>query len=173
MGILHGYSPYFLPWIMQVRWLIWTIDVRVCDVVTGFWGWLFWRVTYQVRMAEKMMCAGCMILLEPAHDKIYKMACTPSNDSGQPGHPPSLIRVFAVRMMNDRVLSYPLSAQPRLWSDWADAQADLCLRLAHMPFCRFCRALVWWVGWHSMMSVVRKPPFYILLVSQYSDHKDW
>ena len=24
--------------------------------------------------------------------------CAPSEDSGQPGHPPSLIRVFAVRM---------------------------------------------------------------------------
>ena len=24
------------------------------------------------------------------------------------------------------------------WSDWADAQADLSLRWAHMPFCWFC-----------------------------------
>ena len=29
------------------------------------------------------------------------------------------------------VLSYPLSAQRRLWSDWADAQADLSLRWVH------------------------------------------
>ena len=28
--------------------------------------------------------------------------------------------------------------QRRLWSDWADAQADLSLRWAHMPFCWFC-----------------------------------
>ena len=34
---------------------------------------------------------------EPAHDKTYKMACAHSEDSDQPGHPPSLIRVFAVR----------------------------------------------------------------------------
>ena len=59
------------------------------------------------------------------------MACTPSEDSDQPGHPPSLIRVFAVRMKKARVLSYPLSAQWRLWSDWAEAQADLSLRWAH------------------------------------------
>ena len=32
----------------------------------------------------------------------------------------------------------PLSAQRRLWSDWADAQADLSLCWAHMPFCWFC-----------------------------------
>ena len=31
---------------------------------------------------------------------------------------PSLIRVFAVRMKKAWVLSYPLSAQWRLWSDW-------------------------------------------------------
>ena len=39
---------------------------------------------------------------------------TPSEDSNQPGHPPSLIRVFAVRMKKAWVLSYPLSAQRRL-----------------------------------------------------------
>ena len=53
-------------------------------------------------------------------------------------HPPSLIKVFAVRMKNAWVLSYLLSAQRWLWSDWADAQADLSLRWAHMPFCWFC-----------------------------------
>ena len=30
-------------------------------------------------------------LFEPAHDKTNKMACAPSEDSDQPGHPPSLI----------------------------------------------------------------------------------
>ena len=34
---------------------------------------------------------------EPAHDKTNKMACAPSEDSDQPGHPPSLIRIFAMR----------------------------------------------------------------------------
>ena len=57
--------------------------------------------------------------------------CAPSEDSDQPGHPPSLIRVFAVRMKKAWVLSYPLSAQRRLWLDWADAQVDLSLRWAH------------------------------------------
>ena len=35
--------------------------------------------------------------IEPVHDKTNKMACVPSEDSGQPG-PPSLIRVCSVRM---------------------------------------------------------------------------
>ena len=32
---------------------------------------------------------------EPHRDKTNKMACVPNEDSDQPGHPPSLIRVFA------------------------------------------------------------------------------
>ena len=52
-------------------------------------------------------------LYEPPHDKTNKVACSPSEDSDQPGHPPSLIRVFAVRMKKPWALSYPLSAQRR------------------------------------------------------------
>ena len=57
--------------------------------------------------------------------------CAPSEDSDQRGHPPSLIRVFDVCKKKARVLSCPLSAQRRLWTDWANAQADLSLRCAH------------------------------------------
>ena len=35
---------------------------------------------------------------EPGHDKTNKMTFARSENSDQPGHPPSLIRVFAVRM---------------------------------------------------------------------------
>ena len=57
--------------------------------------------------------------------------CAPSEDSDQPGHSPSLIRVFAVRLKEAWILSYPLSTQRKLWTDWADAQADLSLPWAH------------------------------------------
>ena len=53
-------------------------------------------------------------IIDPPHDKTNKMACAPSETSDQPGHSPSLIRVFAVRMKKECVLSYPLSAQQRL-----------------------------------------------------------
>ena len=36
---------------------------------------------------------------EPPCDKTSKMVCEPNEDSDQPGYPPSLIRVFAVRSM--------------------------------------------------------------------------
>ena len=54
------------------------------------------------------------------------MTSSLSEDSDQLGHLPSLIRVFAVRMKKAWVLSYPLSAQRRLWSVWADAWNLVC-----------------------------------------------
>ena len=61
--------------------------------------------------------------------KTNKTIYEPSEDSDQPGHP-----LFAIRMKKAWVLSYPLSAQQRLWSDWA----DLSLLWVHMPFRWFC-----------------------------------
>ena len=71
---------------------------------------------------------------EPPDDKTNKMTFVPSEDSDQPGHPPSL--VFAVRMEKHWVFSYPLSAQRRLirlggcpgWSEsFSHAQAHFFL----------------------------------------------
>ena len=41
------------------------------------------------------------------------------------------------RLRSAWILSYPLNAQRRLWSDWANAQADLSLRWAHSHFVGF------------------------------------
>ena len=74
---------------------------------------------------------------EPPSDKTNKIICAPSKGSDQPEHLPSLISVFAVRMKKAWVFSYPLCAQQRLWSDWADPPADLSLDWAQ-SFCWFC-----------------------------------
>ena len=66
-----------------------------------------------------MLLLKCWCWYEPQHDKTNERICAPSKDSDQPGHPPILIRVFAVRMNKPWALSYPLSAQRKLWSDWA------------------------------------------------------
>ena len=89
---------------------------------------------------------------ERPHDKTNKMAYAPSEDTDQPGHLPSLIKVLAVCMKKAWVLSYPLSAQRRLWSDWADAQADLSLRRAHSHFVGFVMRRLIWLAYlrHSM-----------------------
>ena len=81
--------------------------------------------------------AGIYFIIWAASWQNQLSDCAPSEDSDQPRNPPSLIRVFAVRMKNAWVLSFPLSAQRRLWSDWADAQADLSLRWTHTHFVGF------------------------------------
>ena len=89
--------------------------------------------------------------------------CAPSEDSDQPGHPPSLIRVFAVRTNSAWVLSYPLSAQRRLirlggCPGWSEAS------LGAQSFCWFCHgrlkcqgvfALVEWLAFNER--VITKP----------------
>ena len=66
------------------------------------------------------------------------MICAPSEDSDQPGNPPSLISVFAVHSVGSWGPSVSSCGQRRLWSDRADAQADMSLRWAHISFCWFC-----------------------------------
>ena len=51
---------------------------------------------------------------------------------------PPVWSVFAVCMKKAWILSYLLSTQRRLWSGWADSQADPSLCWMHMPFCWFC-----------------------------------
>ena len=77
--------------------------------------------------------------VRPAKTQISLGICPIWSESSlsQPAHPPSLIIVFDVRMKKAWVLSYSLSAQRRLWSDWVDAQADLSLCWAHSHFVGF------------------------------------
>ena len=73
---------------------------------------------------------SCIVNNWAASGQNQQNECAPSEDSDQPVHPPSLIRVFAVRMKKAWILSYPLSAQ--------DAQADLSLRWAHSHIVLSC-----------------------------------
>ena len=96
----------------------------VAGWLQGHW-WGFISRNYVVWPTFFLMTV--FIALEGSHFWFYIWAaswqiqqnnCAPSEDSDQPGHPPSLFRVFAVRTKKAWVLSYSLSAQPRLWSDW-------------------------------------------------------
>ena len=118
---------------------------------------------------------------EPLHNKTNKMACATSEDSDQPGGPPSLIRVFAVRKKKAWVLSYPLSASedsdqtgqmPRLI--WVFAGHTVILLVlswaaqmsAHEKFTSACECAVQSVVvWHSKDGLGLKR----LLM----DFKDW
>ena len=99
------------------------------------------------------------------------MTYAPSEDSDQPGHLPSLIRAFTVCSVGSSGPKLYSSGQRRLWSDWADAQADLSLRLLVLSRCgsiyyiddnnQFCSHLfkvqrhLWYV--HDLSRLVRKP----------------
>ena len=72
------------------------------------------------------------------HSFSYKIACASSEDSDQPVHPHSLIRVFAANLkMLWTPLDYSKNTIWRLSSDCVAAQAKLSLRWAHMQFCLF------------------------------------
>ena len=74
----------------------------------------------------------CIVLNESEYDKTNIITCAPSKDSGQPGHTPSLIRVFAVRFMVARTQSFViLTAKTDL--------IDSSLCRVHMSFCWFRR----------------------------------
>ena len=83
---------------------------------------------------------------EPRHDKTNKVRLRLAWESAQSDQ-------SAVRMKKAWVLSYPLSAERRLWSDWADAQADLSLRWAHIHFVGFVVSWLRYVGVWSQFGV--------------------
>ena len=91
------------------------------------------------------------------HDKTNKMTVRPAKTQISQGI--RSVWVFAVRMKKALVLSYPLSAQRRLWlwPTWTDVQADLSLRRAHRHFVGFViRRLIYWWSCQSE-SFCRKP----------------
>ena len=102
----------------------------VCQLSMAIHKWLVY-LSYCLLVTHQNVRIDNLLPFEPQHDKTNKMTCASSEDSDQPGHPPSLIKVFTVCMKKAWVLNYPLSAQRRLWSDWADAQAAPFLRWAH------------------------------------------
>ena len=94
INVGHSYLYFTVQWFCLVSW-------RLFDGwMSGLW--IMSDTTFDLKINE------------PQHDKTNKMTVAPSEDSDQPGHLPSLIRVFAVGMMKPRALSYPLNAQWRL-----------------------------------------------------------
>ena len=110
-----------------------------CEYARFYWVCL-WAAMVNAKMVTPPNWSFNGTVYEPPHDKTNKITCAPSEDFDQPGHPPSLIIVFAVRMKKAWVLGYLYNAQRWLWSEWADAQADPSLHWAHRLFCWFCHA---------------------------------
>ena len=138
-----------LTYLKCVQWWFWS-DCRLI--------WIFLGHTCSKVCFLTSWFISC--LYEPAHDKTNKMVCAPSEDSDQPGHPPRLIRVFAVHSMGSKGLKLSSCGQRRLWSEWADVQADLNLRWARMPFCNHVMP---WLIWQRPQWMKTKPFHYSLM----------
>ena len=96
----------------RMRRLAWTFAARIGD-------------KDQIRLTRpksswKNFSSLLWLLLKPPLDKTNKMTCAPSEDSDQPGHLPSLIRVFACTQWVAKDPKF-LHADREDWSDWADA----------------------------------------------------
>ena len=107
-----------------------------------------------------LVCIRWSFINKPQHDKTNKMACAPSEDSDQPGHPPSMIRVFAVRMKKPRVLSYPFSAQRRLirlggCPGWSESWLGTYVMLFVLSCCG--SKFYWWFASSSAAASVLGP----------------
>ena len=68
----------------------------------------------------------------PQRNKTYILTRAPGDDSDQPAHSRSLIRNFTGRILDSQGCRLSSYGQRKLWSDCADAQADLSLRWEHI-----------------------------------------
>ena len=67
--------------------------------------------------------------------------CVTSKVSDQFVHPPCIAGVFVYSSLDSLDAVDGTCDQRRLWSDYAEAQANLSLRWSHKSYCRFSRAL--------------------------------
>ena len=102
------------------------------------------RSLRMIRVFVRCTCQKARFLtvvaqIEPATKSIVRRAI--SEDSDQPAHPRSLIRVFANRMCLLQPPGYPKRDERKPLPNWEDVQAYLSLCWSHRSYCRFCRAL--------------------------------
>ena len=97
------------------------------------WFWFKFDLRFIFQHWHVTLCR--LFILQWASTWQNKMACVSSKDSGQPGYPFSLIRVFAVHMKKPWVLSYPWRAQQRLKPGWSVSL------LAAQLYCLLCHAV--------------------------------
>ena len=118
--------------------LMWTMFIRkkflLVVIILSVWCRLIWAMTWQNQ----------------------QNGCASKEDLDQPGHPPSLIRVFTVRMKKPWVLSYPLSTQWRLLirlggcPGWSESSLG-----AHS----FCWFVMRWLNWIFLTRVPQETRF--------------
>ena len=112
------------------------------------WSGYTWLHVKLTRILQKLRTRWIQwyvhLTYEPQHNKTNNMACAPSEDSDQPGHPPSLIKVFAVSMEKAWILIATHWAHSKD-SDQTGRMPKLIWVFAGRTFCRVfvCLKKVW------------------------------
>ena len=118
--------------------LIWVFAGRTVILLVLSWGGSNACAQTFSRARDVALCLKLPLApYEPPHDKTNKMTFAPSEDSDQPGHPPSLISVFTCAHWVAKVAMFV----------HAESEGSDQTGRAHMSFCWFCRevALLLWV----------------------------
>ena len=95
--------------------------------------WLNYRLNYRQLCISKPFVSPVFTYWAASWQN-QQNGCAPSEDSDQPGHPPSLIRVFAVRSVGSKGPNVSSCGQRRLGGcpGWSESSLS-----AH-SFCWFC-----------------------------------
>ena len=104
------------------------------------WGF---KLIYRAREGNYFLCISWAYYLSRDITKPTKWLCAQWRLRSA-GYPPSLIRVFALRLMGSYGPKLFSCAQRRFSSDLADAQADRSLRWAHSYFVGFVKSRLIW-----------------------------
>ena len=91
---------------------------------------LYGKANYETK--EFPICLHLQNITAPQREKKSLQTCAPSEDSDQPMHSHSLIRIFTRRILDSQGCQVSSCEQRRLRSACADAQADFSLRWVHM-----------------------------------------
>ena len=114
--------------------------VIVVDATVRY-GLLDWSaIRYRSFVLLRLQCRKN--LYEPGHSIFYKIACAHIEDSDQPVHMRSLIRVFAGHSLGSQVTKASFAGQRRPWSactDWSESFAERTINLVGNTVPR-----LWW-----------------------------
>ena len=117
----------FWWWNFQNIWIgVWTTKIR--RLIRVFVGHKCQKNRFHIFKPIKWWA------FEPAHEK----TCVTRKDSDQPVHPLGITRVLLFPSLDSPETVKGTRDQRSLWSDCADAQANLSLHWSHKSYCRFC-----------------------------------
>ena len=159
LSALRKLGSLAIHWTHSKDWSVW-VDAQADLSLLGA-QWFFWFcheaahifVHYNMHLrwcATLCSMSRCTQRFEPWHDKTNEMGVRTAKTQISLGISP-VWSVFAVRSMGHKVSS---CRQQRLWSDWADAQADPSLRWAHSHIVGFVMSRLIYIYIFTVLHII-------------------